>query len=336
MEVEKGTRLKIFFKIIISMFFSVVILSIITFYYSTSGIATYPVGGGTNSCHEPYSQVHFCTEGIAHFKHDGNGYNNLVVMSPNEMDYLVMGSSHMHAFQVCQNCNFSYLLNELLDGDVYNIGMGGHYLAKSLSNLEDALNYYNPRKALILEIPSVTENVSRLEKVNNGESLNEPIGLNSAFWRFIKKHVSFIPRAITYLEDWASVSSFDKSEATVPVYDDAYWAVVDEALMNASDFVHDKGLDFYILIHPSVSIDEIGNVKPIDNLKEIDAFEAICNRHDIVLINPYDKFVEEYETEHKLPNGFINTAVGGGHMNEVGHRLSAEAAIEAIEAREAR
>ena len=315
---------------------AVAILSVITFYYSTSGIATYPAGGGTDYCHEPYSQVHFRTEGIADFQTDGNGYNNRVAMSPGEMDYLIMGSSHMEALQVDQQDNFAYILNDALEGGAYNIGISGHFLAKSLSNLEEALDYYEPEKALVLEIPSVTENLSRLEKVNDGESLKEPIGMNSAPMRFIKKYVSAIPRLISYLGDWASVSSFEESDATAPVYDDAYWKVVDEALGNAAESVHGRGLDFYILIHPSVSIDESGDVEPLDNLKEIGAFEAICNRHDIVLINPYDRFVETYETEHRLPNGFINTAIGVGHMNEVGHRLSAEAAIEAIEAREAR
>lgn len=280
--------------------------------------------------------MHFRTEGIADFQTDGNGYNNRVAMSPGEMDYLIMGSSHMEALQVDQKNNFAYILNDALEGGAYNIGISGHFLAKSLSNLEEALDYYEPKKALVLEIPSVTEDVALLNKVNEGKSLAEPIRLNSSFWRFIKKHVSAIPDLVSYLRKWASHSPLKQANPITQIYDDAYWKVVDEALGNAAESVHGRGLDFYILIHPSVSIDESGNVEPLDNQKEIDSFEDICNRHDITLINPYDRFVETYETEHRLPNGFINTAIGVGHINEVGHRLSAEAALEAIEARKAR
>ncbi len=36
-----------------------------------------------------------------------------------------------------------------------------------------------------------------------------------------------------------------------------------------------------------------------------------------------DDFREEFKDRHKLAHGFINTGIGEGHLNEIGHSLIA-------------
>ena len=48
-----------------------------------------------------------------------------------------------------------------------------------------------------------------------------------------------------------------------------------------------------------------------------------------------DSFRDLYATEHHLAHGFINTAVGSGHLNKYGHRVIAEKLAEVIQGLEA-
>jgi hypothetical protein len=40
-----------------------------------------------------------------------------------------------------------------------------------------------------------------------------------------------------------------------------------------------------------------------------------------------DDFQTYYDEYHELPYGFANTTPGNGHMNEIGHRIMADAIL---------
>ena len=60
------------------------------------------------------------------------------------------------------------------------------------------------------------------------------------------------------------------------------------------------------------------------------AFTEACAENGIVFADMSDMFLEEYESEHMLPHGFMNTSPGTGHLNRTGHRLIAARLAEII------
>lgn len=71
-----------------------------------------------------------------------------------------------------------------------------------------------------------------------------------------------------------------------------------------------------------------------DNLY-LDCFASTCEDLGIVFVDMTDSFKDLYATEHQLAHGFINTAVGSGHLNKYGHRVIAEKLAEVIQGLEA-
>ena len=60
------------------------------------------------------------------------------------------------------------------------------------------------------------------------------------------------------------------------------------------------------------------------------AFKECCDKADIKVIDVSDSMIAEYEKSYALSYGFSNSAPGEGHLNEVGHRIVAEAVYKCI------
>jgi hypothetical protein len=59
-------------------------------------------------------------------------------------------------------------------------------------------------------------------------------------------------------------------------------------------------------------------------------FSSACDQNGFTLINMAQSFLQTYDKDHVLPYGFINTAVGTGHLNKYGHRMIAQELLSAI------
>jgi hypothetical protein len=57
--------------------------------------------------------------------------------------------------------------------------------------------------------------------------------------------------------------------------------------------------------------------------------EAIQNS-GIRTIDMSVRFLSEYQSNHILPEGFLNTSVGKGHLNQNGHRMVADALFQEL------
>jgi len=60
--------------------------------------------------------------------------------------------------------------------------------------------------------------------------------------------------------------------------------------------------------------------------------ERIFTVNGWTVINMKDRFVQNFESNGKLPRGFLNSKPGAGHLNETGHRLVAEALADFLRA----
>lgn len=95
-------------------------------------------------------------EGIAKFETDANGYNNASV--PEDVDVLIMGSSHTLGYTVNPDENLSYILQQKLnDSDLstfnaYNIAMWGHTWYVNANNFENAVKEFQPKEYVVMEI----------------------------------------------------------------------------------------------------------------------------------------------------------------------------------------
>ena len=61
------------------------------------------------------------------------------------------------------------------------------------------------------------------------------------------------------------------------------------------------------------------------------AFAAACARHGVPCLNLGPALVAHYQTTGEFPRGFFNTPPGSGHLNEVGHRLVAQALVQHLQ-----
>lgn len=101
-------------KVIVSGIVAVAIICGLLCFYDIKPIHKENPKGNTDFVWLPNSIWVKATEGIAFGKFDANGFNNKSVIS--NPDIIVLGSSHMEAFNVMQNENSAYLLSQKLNG----------------------------------------------------------------------------------------------------------------------------------------------------------------------------------------------------------------------------
>ena len=128
------------------------LLCLFCFFYYNVPVHYANPDGATEYKWEPGSFYSRGTEGFALGRINNDGFNNLRDHSPGErIDILLMGSSHMEAFNVAQDENTAAVLNTLFAGEryVYNIGTAGHTFLYCVKHLADALDVYAPAWVVI-------------------------------------------------------------------------------------------------------------------------------------------------------------------------------------------
>ena len=152
-------------KISISGFISLAILSLgCFFYYNIPSHYTDKdnVTAYRNDVNAFYSKG---TEGFGWGWTNNEGYVNTDNFTHGmDIDILVMGSSHMEAFQIMQENSAACLLNSQYGLKVYNVGVSGHRFALCASNLKAAVDKYRPSKFVVIEAASV--NLTKKEAIN--------------------------------------------------------------------------------------------------------------------------------------------------------------------------
>ncbi len=79
-----------------------------------------------------------------------------------------------------------------------------------------------------------------------------------------------------------------------------------------------------IVYHPLTEIDQHGDMINTTDENALNEFEKACKDIGIIFVDMTSDFEELYEEKHILAHGFINTAVGDGHLNKYGHKAIAE------------
>lgn len=274
------------------------------------------------------------TEGFAWGKTNNEGYlNPMDYTESTQVDILIMGSSHMEAFQVTQDQSAAGVLRSLMpEKTVYNIGTSGHTFFICADNLLDAVNKYEPTEYVVIETDTIGFTDIQLQQALD-KNVADLVSVNRGFIELLQKN-PFLRLMYSQLTSFSGNSADnDASPVTAEAVfggEESYCALL--AKLNST--VREKGAQLIILYHPHLVLNQDGTASSTCDKELSELFSECCEKNGIIFLNMSERFLECYEKESILPHGFINTSIGTGHLNPYGHSMIAESLYEIMEGAE--
>lgn len=325
-----------FIKLLVAGVLSISILSVISFFYSFTGIHITNPTGATDYVWQKNQLMVNMKEGFSYVKMDANGFNNADI--PDDIDILLMGSSHMEAYQVHQNENCASLLNEYLPGFItYNIGISGHTIYRIVDNIDSALKNHCPSKYVLIETNTVELDIEKMNEVLNGEA-SAIESHDSGLLFYLQKIPAFKP-LYNQFDNWLNVKTDndDDNEFTEDTtVSEEYIETLKNFLKTIKKSADTYGVTPIVFYAPNESVDSDGTLRFSTNQKYYDVYKNTCESLGIVFVDMSTSFKSLYKNERVLAHGFSNTAVGTGHLNKYGHKAVAVALAEMINKKEAK
>ena len=269
------------------------------------------------------------TEGFAFTSTDEHGFINTFPEKKDDINVLIMGSSHTEGFNVNSDENFTYVLNQKFKDNnqnkyAYSIGMSGHDTLRCLKNLDSALKVYNPTEYVVIEAHLISFDTEGLEQLNSGSY--ETLDSHTTGLLYQLQKLDFTRLAYSQLSNFlkkdnkATSKQKDKTENDL----DQYRQLVETAVHNASEIGKKNNCKIIIFYNLRIDVDYYGDIAPLDLTEKEEIFIAACKKYGIEFINMFAPYEAMYKETKHLPQGFSNTAVGIGHINKYGHRCIAE------------
>ncbi len=317
-----GSFVKICLAGCVSLFF----LSLFCLIYEYSGVHITNEEKYTDFKWEPNQWYVTMTEGFSWFHMDTNGFHNAAAIDREDVDVLLMGSSHIEAVQIATGDTSAALLNvSLTNMNVYNIGTSGHTLCHCINNLQYAAEKFSNAEYIIIGTDSVDLSEDEMNKVMLGEYERIYSYDNGIIYQLQRK-VPAIKTLYRKIGTWKSCTAVNddtvgenKSKLDIVSYEDTLDAFMEYA--SGIAVAEDKKL--IIFYHPDVALNKEGVLEFKTREESLEKFHDACERNGIIFIDMSDAFGEMYLSENVLPYGFYNTAVGEGHLNKFGHRAVA-------------
>lgn len=319
-----------FFKICLSGLIALGVLCLYVSVFDNSGVHIKNSSGATDYKWEPYQRKATTREGFAWLTMDQDGFNNTDIT--NDIDVLLMGSSHMLDVHTRREDNASSLLNKLTNRSVYNIGMSGHTIYTCIQNLHSACNYYVPQNYIVIETDNIELDVDKMQSVISNV-YPEIESYDSGLIYTVQKKLPVIKTLYKAIIDWnnSGKQSSDKiKNNTIEFASSEYERVLERFLYVAKNATEESDIILIIVFHPTTEIDENGELINATDSAALVAFQKACDNNGIVFVDMTPDFEKMYEEDHILAHGFINTAVGSGHLNKYGHKAVAERLAEVI------
>lgn len=276
------------------------------------------------------------TEGFAFGRTNNDGFNNLRDYTPGEqIDILLMGSSHMEGMNVQPEENTAAVLNRLFAGEkyTYNIGTSGHTLMYCLKHLEAALDTYAPGGFVVIETRTLDFSQAELTAVAEGTLADIPSHTGGLVE--LLQRAPYLRLIYTKYMKGGDGDGEPQQQAS-PLQTDAAEkaALLNTVLSRAAECCRTHGAQLIIVYDPVIYADETGAGYTETNPADLAAMETACRENGIQLVDLTASYLAGFKSQHKLPYGFANTSPGSGHMNAWGHRLFAQAVYETIRGEE--
>lgn len=305
---------------------AIIILSVIAYFYNYTGTHITNTTKATDYIWMPNQKINNMKEGFASIKIDENGFNNL--HSPDRtVDILLMGSSHMEAYQVKQEQNCGFLLNEYLpEYYTYNIGISGHTIYRIVDNIDSALKEFTPSKYVFIETNTVQLNCNTMNSVL-AEEADYIKSYDSGILFYLQKIPAFKP-LYNQFDNWIKIKPTTTKSTNSKHYEtvitDEYTSTIYNFLNIIKTTADEHGITPVIFYAPNEELSSDGNLIFQTDEKYFKVYKDTCESLGIVFLDMSDSFYDLYKKEKKLAHGFPNTAVGVGHLNKYGHEIIAE------------
>ncbi len=294
--------------------------------------------GATDYKWEPDRFYSKGTEGFALGRTNNDGFNDLQDYTPGEkIDILLMGSSHMEAFNVAQDENAAAVLNTLFGGErrVYNIGTAGHTLLQCVNHLDSALTYYAPSQYVLLETCELSFPLSSIREAIDGTlpvRASHTGGLITALQKLPFLRLLYTKYVKPGNDDGnaAVTADADEPELTPEQYEQA----MDALTARIAQLCAAHHVTPILIYDPPVLPDADGKGYTAALPGQRETLAQVCAKNGVLLVDLTERYLFSMEEEGVFPFGFSNTEPGNAHMNRRGHRLFAEAACRLIQERE--
>lgn len=300
----------------------------------------YAVNGRTTTdIWEANSPVVHGLEGYGYNHIDQNGYNNPDGILDGAYA-LAIGSSHTQALNVNQNQNYCSVYNHYASKQnqplLYNAGMDGNDFVDILKRFPAAVQQFPDAQYFLIETPFFTFPAQQLQDALSPISYDPAPISNNGFYRLIQS----IPLARLVVRQLLET---DYSE-----FDHAFWqASQKEIAPQQIDYATYEQLltdcfaalrsytdkPIYLLYHRIPLLTDDGlqpDLEQIDDHELLTLVQSLCEQYDITLIDPNDRYLQNYQQNNTLPYGFHNTVYGQGHLNQTGHALIADMLTEVL------
>ena len=281
-------------------------------------------------------------EGISWGQFDQWGFNNPQVVENPEI--LVLGSSHMEATYVRQSQTMAQQLQGLLGdrGQVYNMGISGNHLPKSLQYLPATMEIFEqPPRLIIIEAQSLemsdwavgTILDRSIPSIYSPRPRWQEAILGLPYLRLLAKQQSLGIGDLLLPE--RSPGPAPEPEPALPMFpaDAPEGSTYGPLFSEIQDLQQQYGTAFLVVYHPLESLQEDGSVRFLrDPYAEM--FDYQARQYGIGFLDLTEDFEELYRQEHRLPHGFATGEIGFGHLNRDGHRVAAQAVYRWITEKE--
>lgn len=320
------TGLKALGKIVVSGIIAFVILTLFCFFYYNIPAHNANRDGSTDYKWEANAFYSRGTEGFAWGKTNNEGFTNMFDYDDGmKIDILIMGSSHMEAYQVDMGQSTASKLNALLENEtVYNIGVSAHNFLTCAGNLRAALNKYRPTKYVVIETASVSFSDKAITRAINEKTAELPSN-DGGITGMLQKN-PYLRLIYRQIKDYKNLQAeeAESPEATAGSDTAASESLLDGLLQKMSVWAEEYSTKIIIVYHPGINIASNGTIELIADQNAIALFQRSCENNGILFLDMSDRFKEEYNSSYILPYGFSNSPVGKGHLNKYGHAMIAE------------
>ncbi len=332
-------------RIVLSGLIAFVVLSVFCSFYSNTPVHYDDPDGATDYRWEANTFRSQWTEGFSYGKTNNEGYYDRTdYVAGEQIDVLLMGSSHMEAANVmARNSTAALLEQKLGDRRVYDIGVSGHYFPTCVKNLENALAKYKPASYVIIETGNLYFTDEELNEMIEGTvpSISSHAGgivgmlqknpfLRQLYYQF-DSYRSKGKSEATYDDIVKYIAPSEKAEEadSEPLEDEkadnlCNEELLSEVLRKIKGIADSNHTEMIIMFHPTIRLGEDGTMSFDNTQAESDQYRRLCEECGIYYLDMSDRFMEEYCENNLLPYGFTNTSVGFGHLNKTGHVMIAD------------
>lgn len=294
-------------------------------------------GSATNAILNPGATTLQGTEGRGRHTVDARGYLNPDL--PLGEDYvLVVGSSYVQGKEVKAGERFVDRMNQALapageELAVYSVSQDGFLFPQMVRCFQTLLQEFPDAGTIILEVNANSYLPQDLQKGLDQVAF-DPGQTGAA----IRANLSVREKIVITIKEWFPILNLGKTQLTAMLSSDSGAAPAPEVSALSMEDAIDAAVALLrsqydgrliLFYHPDVDIQSDGGMT-LEEDEKAELYRKACGKYGVEFVDVSGDFLEAYERDYTVPYGFANTTMGSGHLNEAGHRICADALLEAL------